>query len=419
MEGLVKRRVQLLKILSPILDNLKGNSSFEAKELVSKLELLNSELVSVKSTNETLKKAKASLEQKIEMLQHEILSLVKDKDRQSSKTLKRVDVSMKKEPETNGSEQVEETNGHIKQEPDISVKSPIDEKPVIDDEELNKMKAELEELKSTNTLLSLQLEEVNEKYHKSQQEVIQLDNRISHLKESDLADNVYYMNVVKNNRSLQDQIGKLNKLNDSNISRLKELEAKQNNVIESIDKEISDENQSLKEQLHKTESDLVRIRTARDELLAKITILKSQVENQKTNEEVHKMNQILQQRLQQLEATGNEIECNNSTYTELSKEELINRITSLSGEIKEIESAFKETREIALKKLENAIDQEHLVKKLSIEKTKADQKYFASMRLKDSIQAENKVLKAQIAKSQDIIKNLNDLEKSYTIKSRF
>lgn len=415
-ELLEKRRVQLLKILSPILDNLKGNSSFEAKELVSKLELLNSELVSVKSTNETLKKAKASLEQKIEMLQHEILSLVKDKDRQSSKTLKRVDVSMKKEPETNGSEQVEETNGHIKQEPDIPVKSPIDEKPVIDDEELNKMKAELDELKSTNTLLSLQLEEVNEKYHKSQQEVIQLDNRISHLKESDLADNVYYMNVVKNNRSLQDQIGKLNKLNDSNISRLKELEAKQNNVIESIDKEISDENQSLKEQLHKTESDLVRIRTARDELLAKITILKSQVENQKTNEEVHKMNQILQQRLQQLEATGNEIECNNSTYTELSKEELINRITSLSGEIKEIESAFKETREIALKKLENAIDQEHLVKKLSIEKTKADQKYFASMRLKDSIQAENKVLKAQIAKSQDIIKNLNDLEKSYTNK---
>lgn len=411
-ELLEKRRVQLLKILSPVIANLKSNSGFEAKELVGKLELLNSELVSVKSSNETLKKTKASLERKIELLQDEIMTLVKDKDRQDSKTLKRVDVSLKKDPE-NGSDSVEENNGHIK--PETPEKTLEEEKPAIDEEEFNKIKALAGELKSSNTLLSLQLEEVNEKYHKSQQEVVQLDNRISHLQEADLADNVYYMNVVKNNRSLQDQIGKLNKLNDNNINRLKELEAKQNNIVLSIDKTISDENLALKDQLHKSESDLVRIRSARDELLAKITVLKAQVENQKTNEEVQKMNQILLQRLLELETKGNNIEAND-TYVELSKGQLIQRITSLSGEIKEIESAFKETREMALKKFENAIDHEHMVKKLSIEKTKADQKYFASMRLKDSIQAENKVLKAQIAKSQDIIKNLNDLEKAYTNK---
>ena len=91
---------------------------------------------------------------------------------------------------------------------------------------------------------------------------------------------------------------------------------------------------------------------------------------------------------------------------DLSQQELIHKISQLNNEIKEVELAFKQTREITLKKLTSSIDQENLTKKLTIEKNKADQKYFSAMRVKDSLTNENKLLKVQIAKSQDLIKTL-------------
>ena len=76
---------------------------------------------------------------------------------------------------------------------------------------------------------------------------------------------------MKNNQSLQEQIGKLTKLNSSNVSRLNELERQQNDLKSVIEGEIIEENEKLKQQLQESENNLVRIRTTRDELLSKIT----------------------------------------------------------------------------------------------------------------------------------------------------
>ena len=97
----------------------------------------------------------------------------------------------------------------------------------------------------------------------------------------------------------------------------------------------------------------------------------------------------------------------------LEKGELVKRLQILGEEVKEVEQAFQDTRAVALEKLKDLVDHESLVKKLTIEKNKADQKYFASMRLKDSLVAENKILKTQTAKSQELVAKFNDLEKTY------
>ena len=81
---------------------------------------------------------------------------------------------------------------------------------------------------------------------------------------------------MKNNQSLQEQIGKLTKLNSSNVSRLNELERQQNDLKSVIEGEIIEENEKLKQQLQESENNLVRIRTTRDELLSKNNILTSQ-----------------------------------------------------------------------------------------------------------------------------------------------
>ncbi|ODV81566.1 E3 ubiquitin-protein ligase BRE1 [Suhomyces tanzawaensis NRRL Y-17324] len=411
---LERRRVHLLKVLSPIIDSLKSSALEESRELINKLEKLNSELTSAKASNESLTKTKLGLEEKVETLQQDILNLIKEKERVNSKTLQRLDGNSNND--ANGTDEKEDApNGQteVKQEVKLEKDASPDAKPV-DNEEYEQLTSQLEELKSTNALLTSQIQEITDKNSKSQLEILLLDTKLHNLQEADLSDNMYYKNVVKNNRSLQDQIMKLTKINDANITRLSDLESKQNDLKQLISKQLVEENESLKEQLHKSEGDLVRIRTTRDELISKQSILKSQLENQKTNAELSKLNQVLSSRIEQLEAEHlSKLTEDNSKLSELSKEDLINRVNILSNEMKEIEAAFKETREVSLKKLTGAIDQENLVKKLTIEKTKADQKYFASMRLKDSIQSENKVLKAQVNKSQDLIKNLNELEKNY------
>ncbi|KAK6458745.1 E3 ubiquitin-protein ligase BRE1 [Scheffersomyces xylosifermentans] len=415
------RRNEILQVLTPLIENVKSASASNSEVLVEKLEILNSELASIQAENQTLLASKADLEVKIDELQQEIFTLTKQKERQHSKTLKRVDDSIYVD-DSNGSVKHETSENatplkqdstHSKEESEAKgeIKS---EESNIDKEEIERITAQLEELTSTNTLLTKQIQEITEKYNKSQQEIVQLDNKLHHLEEADLADNAHFKRIVKNNQRLQEQISQLSKINSGNIAKLNDLEKNQDNIKDLIQKEILEENENLKQQLHKSETDLVRIRTARDDLISKQAILKSQVEDQKTNDELKNLNKVFSDRISQLESEQVEkLSEDTNKLNDLTKEELIARINLLSKEIKEIELAFKQTRDISLKKLNTAVDDENLIRKLTIEKTKADQKYFASMRLKDSLQSENKVMKAQIGKSQELIKNFNDLEKNY------
>ena len=198
-------------------------------------------------------------------------------------------------------------------------------------------------------------------------------------------------------------------MNAANIAKINELEKNQVDLKKTLEADLINENDSLKQQLSKCEQDLVRIRTARDELLAKNTILNSQLQDQKTNKSLVELNEIYSRRIDQLTKEKAKTTIT-TTETDSSDND---KIQLLRKEIDEIEQAFKQTRELTFQKLNSTIDQENLLKKLTIEKTKADQKYFASMRVKDSLTNENKVLKQQVAKSQELIKNLNELETNY------
>ena len=282
----------------------------------------------------------------------------------------------------------------------------------IDKEEFERISLEIEELKSDNRLLKDLMNQINANYDKVVKENLQLSDKLENLNENDLINSAMYQELAAHNKQLNESVNNLQKINDTTVNKLNELENKQTNVKHLLDKELKEENETLKQQLQKSENDLVRIRTARDELLSKQTILKADLENQTTNDELNKLNKVLNERINTLEGKRHETS-DNSKINELSKDELIQRVNMLNSEIKEIEQAFQETRENSLSKLMSVTDQENLVKKLTIEKTKADQKYFASMRLKDSLSSENKILKTQINKSQELVSKLNDLEKSY------
>ena len=162
-------------------------------------------------------------------------------------------------------------NGHHKEN---------DKTAVVDSEELDNLKCELDKLKTANQLLVQQVEQLTKENQSLIQKSLNLENKLHNLEESDLEDNTYYKNR-ENNQSLQEQIGKLTKLNSSNVSRLNELERQQNDLKSVIEGEIIEENEKLKQQLQESENNLVRIRTTRDELLSKNNILTSQLQDQK------------------------------------------------------------------------------------------------------------------------------------------
>ena len=373
----------------------------------SKYEKIAGEFALVSRENQQFQIEKSSLSEKIEQLESKIEELIKERDRSVSKTLQRVDASRRVENSEEEEEApVSQPNGSHKEN---SV-SPVDS------EELDRLKSEVEQLKSANKLLSEQVEQLTKDNQSLIQQSVNLEKKLHNLEESDLQDNIFYKKVVKNNQSLQQQISSVTKLNSSNASKLNELEKQQNDLKNLILSEILEENEKLKQQLHESENNLVRIRTARDDLLAKNAILSTQLQDEKTNESLIKLNEELSKRIEHL--TKEKLDSivgspSEDKLKELSQDELIQKIGQLNEEIKEVELAFKQTREITLKKLNSSIDQENLTKKLAIEKNKADQKYFAAMRSKDSLSNENKLLKAQINKSQELIKNLNELEKKY------
>lgn len=373
------------------------------------------DVIKLEADKQLSEQLRASLEEQLLTLQTKVQTLQKNEDRKESATLKRIDGANVKSEDSNTSNSNESNGKHVvKSEGDKA----LDAISSAEKEELENLKIEFQQLKAGFSSIETELNSVNTKLIQAEKLNEELKERLGSLSEEDLVKCSRYVAVLDHNKSLTENLGQANKLKDELLDKLKEYEERDGNTTKRINKSLEEENHQLKENLGKTESDLVRIRAARDELLGKQTILKLELENKKTNEELYKLNSVLNDRLKTLEDSrlseyrGGET----ASLEQLGKLELIERLQILSGEVKDIEQAFQDTRNITLDKLKGTVDHEGLIKKLTIEKSKADQKYFASMRLKDSLVSENKILKTQIAKSQELVTKLNDLEKGYLSK---
>lgn len=395
-----ERRDTLAKLLKPLIGE---NAEADAKLL---------DVVTLEAEKQTAEQLKSTLQDQILALHTQIQALQKLELRKESATLKRVlDNALVKqeEPETTSNG---EKNGGLSKEADAKLAL---EASTAEKEELEKLKIEFEQLKAGYASTEAQFKDAEAKLTEAEKANSELQERLNSLSDADLAKCSRHVSLLEHNKLLTENFAFANKLKDELTEKLKELEERDGDLRKRVNKELEDENHQLKENLSKTESDLVRIRTARDELLGKQNILKQEIENKKTNEEVNKLNVVLNERLTKIEESRrNEYTGDDAVnFALLDKEELIKRLQILSGEVKEIEQAFQHTRNITLDKLKETVDHEGLVKKLSIEKSKADQKYFASMRLKDSLVSENKILKTQVAKSLELVVKLSELEKSY------
>jgi hypothetical protein len=75
-----------------------------------------------------------------------------------------------------------------------------------------------------------------------------------------------------------------------------------------------------------------------------------------------------------------------------------------------MEAAWKKTKSLAERKVSEITEWEEQRTRINAEKAKADQKYFAAMKAKEARENELRTLKAQNAKSSEIVTQLKDAE---------
>lgn len=294
-----------------------------------------------------------------------------------------------------------------------SVKEEEAEKPVetteveVDEaskEEVEKLQISLSEIQAESSLLKEQLVKSEAETTAALEKLVQLEHKVQEPSEEQIRATGVYKATEEENQKLKNSISLLEKTHEATTAKLQSFATTSDDSKYQV---IADEVNQLKQQLHKTESDVVRIRTARDDLIAKNTILKAEIAQQQSHADMAALIKTLSKRLDDKPPASELLE----SLTGLSTDELVSKVMLLQAELLEVELAFNDTRKMALNKVEIAAAHDAAIKKLTVEKNKADQKYFGLMRLKDTISQENKLLKAQVSKLQEVVKLLQEVEK--------
>ena len=194
--------------------------------------------------------------------------------------------------------------------------------------------------------------------------------------------------------------------------------------------QLDDESQSTlaekEAQLIRAETDLARIRNTRDELLADQQIRKASQEQEKTAST--KVRELAEARGLQISALESEVNRLRLRMGDLKADQpeaaetipveelhskyhsLERQYSMLSAELTSMQSACKKYSSLASQKVSDFAALEEKVARVIAEKSKADQKFFAAMKSKESRDHEVRALRMQNSKSSDIVSQLKESE---------
>ncbi len=283
--------------------------------------------------------------------------------------------------------------------------------------------AVVESAKRKEQLESLEAENV-----KLTTEIRTFTNRLSHLTDDDYSRTDLFKHLKSQH---EDVIKTINDLAATNV-RLREQAQKEQTERTSYRVKLEKESHvALAEkgnQIAQLESDLARVRSGRDELIADQSMRKSaQSQERAVIDQVRELANAKEERIKALESEITRLKVQNGesvgpaspplSLDGLSPVELQSRYSNLekqysllTNELKSMESAFKKTSTVAQQKLTNASALEEKTVRLGAEKSRADQKYFAAMKAKEAREQEVRTLRAQNSKSSEMVSSLKDSE---------
>lgn len=228
----------------------------------------------------------------------------------------------------------------------------------------------------------------------------------------------------------EDTIKRVNDLEATNVQLRQEaqkLQAERTTHRNQIEEETRASTSDLESQLARAETDLSRIRNLRDELATENAVRKGSQEQQSSTADQYKelaesretRIAALESETQRLKLQVGEVNANapNDSIDTMTIDDLKTKLrnlensyTLLENELPSLETAWRKTQALASKKVKEIADWEEQRSRVNTEKAKADQKYFAAMKAKENREIELRTLKAQNARSSEIVSQLKDAE---------
>lgn len=276
-----------------------------------------------------------------------------------------------------------------------------------------KRKEQLESLEAENEKLTIQ--------------VTSMTTRLSHLSDDDYSKTDLFQHLKSQH---EDVIKRINDLEAVNVQLREEgekLQAERTVYRVQLEKENELALAAKEAQLAQAENDLARIRAGRDELSIDVSMRKAAQAQERTSiDHAKKLSIAKEERIKALESENERLslqvarssepgsppsrdvpspEGMQSQYAKLEKQHAL-----LNTELESLGSAFKKTSVLASQKISNLSALEEKVLRLSAEKTKADQKFFATMKVKEAREQEVRSLRAQNSKSSEMISQLKESE---------
>ncbi|CCF59363.1 hypothetical protein KAFR_0G03310 [Kazachstania africana CBS 2517] len=330
-------------------------------------------------------------------------NLVKKYDREDSQTIKRV---FKKDLETEQDakeETTSDTQEPVKTEEQIDTVeksngvNEVEEDSSQNDDVIMGYELKTKDLQDQINNLKLMVDEMEKFKKMNEEKIISLETQLSNENLNNHNSNEKDPVLLEKLSLVTKENHELKEVNDSFLIKFQTLSSEREIFNNRLTEEFNKNFENLKKQNYVLEKDLVRIRTARDELLSKIAVLESETKQSIILEDLKRLIDISNEQLEKIQSRS-------QTSVEPNQDALLR-------EIYEMEKGIKELTQLNNKKYAELINYESVISKLTIEKTKADQKYFAAMRSKDSILIENKNYAKTLAKSNELILNLKDNEK--------
>ncbi|KAF4547950.1 E3 ubiquitin-protein ligase bre1-like protein [Elsinoe fawcettii] len=415
-EHLSKRSAKIRDVVKDIYSRLP-QSSPEVKELQERMSAL---LAAEKAHLVELQRVTAekdSLQDRLESASLRYLLAEKKLDRAKSAAVQKLEQQavLKREDDT------------VK--PDKTVKAEkVETNGDIDPAAANVAESARREAVATAEKRKLQVEQLEAENKRITEELTAAKTKAATVTDDDYAKTGLFT-IAKS--QLEDTITRLNDLKATNSQLqedIKKLQAERTSSRTQAEEESRaaiNENESL---LARSETDLIRIRNNRDELQAEIAVLKgAQVQSQSTVEATTELANARESRIKALESELERMKIKAGETQPMSTDDLDNlepdqlksellsvrsQYQMLSAEMPSMETAWRKSSAIASKKLGDQVNVEEQLSRLSAEKAKADQKYFAAMKTVDSRQQEVRLLKMQNAKTSEIVSQLKEAESS-------
>ena len=270
-----------------------------------------------------------------------------------------------------------------------------------------------------------QLEEIEVENERLTNELSAARTKLASLSDDDYAETSLFKTFKS---QYEDVIKRVNDLEATNVQLREEAQKFQSERVayrNQMDDEARNQTIDIETANARAETDLARIRHTRDQLSSEMSILKASEENSRTSTlQAQEMAEAKDQRIaaleshvKRLEVQVGEAEAALGDFDDLDADALKTKLRTLdtqyqllSNELPSMEAAWKKTQALASKKIDEVVAWEEQIARLTAEKAKADQKYFAAMKAKDMRETELRTLKNQSSRSSEIVSQLKDGE---------